>query len=130
MIPDGRKGPQAEPAGERFSKQERLIKTKDFRKVYKDGRSYRAGFIILRSLPNAASTNRLGFSISAKSKKRAFRRNRIKRLFREAYRKNKNIIKTGFDIVIVVRRDVKENFSYVEARRILLDLSKQAGILL
>jgi len=130
MIPDGRKGPQAEPAGERFSKQERLIKTKDFRKVYKDGRSYRAGFIILRSLPNAASTNRLGFSISAKSIKRAFRRNRIKRLFREAYRKNKNIIKTGFDIVIVVRRDVKENFSYVEARRILLDLSKQAGILL
>ena len=119
MIPD-----------EAFSKQERLIKTKDFRKVYRDGRSYKAGFVVLRLLPNAASTNRVGFSISAKSVKRAFRRNRIKRLFREAYRRNKNVLKKGLDIVFVVRRDAKEDFSYAEAQRIFLDLSKQAGILL
>ena len=119
MIPD-----------EAFSKQERLIKTKDFRKVYRDGRSYKAGFVVLRLLPNAASTNRVGFSISAKSVKRAFRRNRIKRLFREAYRRNKNVLKKGLDIVFVVRRDAKEGFSYAEAQRIFLDLSKQAGILL
>lgn len=119
MIPD-----------EAFAKQERLIKTKDFRKVYKDGRSYKADFIILRLLPNAASTNRIGFSISAKSIKRAFRRNRMKRLFREAYRKNKKILKKGFDIVFVVRKDAKESFSYADAERVLLNLSKQAGILL
>ena len=137
MIPD-----------EAFAKQERLIKTKDFRKVYKNGRSYKAGFVplgilpnaagtkcptefvILRLLPNTASINRVGFSISAKSIKRAFRRNRIKRLFREAYRRNKKILKKGFDIVFVVRRDTKKDFSYIEAERIFLDLSKQAGILL
>jgi len=119
MIPD-----------EAFAKRERLIKTKDFRKVYKDGRSYKAGFIILRLLPNAARSNRVGFSISAKSIKRAFRRNRIKRLFREAYRRNKKIIKKGFDIVFVVRRDTGVDFSYVDAQKIFLDLSKQAGILL
>jgi len=115
---------------ETFAKQERLIKTKDFRKVYKDGRSYKAGFVVLRLLPNAASTNRVGFSISARSVKRAFRRNRIKRLFREAYRRNKKILKKGFDIVFVVRRDFKESFSYVEAQQVFLSLSKQAGILL
>ena len=113
-----------------FAKKERLIKTKDFRKVYKDGRSYRAGFIILRLLPNAALMNRVGFSISAQSIKRAFRRNRIKRLFREAYRRNKNILKKGFDIVFVVRRGFKENFSYAEAQQVFLNLSNQAGILL
>lgn len=119
MIPD-----------ETFAKQERLIKTKDFRKVYKDGRSYKAGFVVLRLLPNAASINRIGFSISAKSIKRAFRRNRIKRLFRETYRRNKKILKKGFDFVLVVRRDVKADFSYAEAQKLFLDLSKQAGIIL
>ncbi|MFA5255637.1 MAG: ribonuclease P protein component [Candidatus Omnitrophota bacterium] len=115
---------------ETFSKQERLIKTKDFRKVYKDGRSYKAGFIILRLLPNAALVNRIGFSISAKNVKKASRRNRLKRLFREAYRRNKKTTKKGFDIVFVVRRDSKESFSYAEAEVIFLNLSKQAGILL
>ena len=115
---------------ETFSKEERLIKTKDFRKVYKDGRSYKAGFVILRLLPNSASTNRVGFSISARSIKRAFRRNRIKRLFREAYRKNKKILRCGFDIVFVIRKDFKESFSYMEAEKIFLDLSKQSGMLL
>ncbi|MCX5666405.1 MAG: ribonuclease P protein component [Candidatus Omnitrophica bacterium] len=118
MIPD-----------EGFAKEERLIKTKDFRKVYKDGRSYKAGFVILRLLPNAASMNRVGFSISARSIKRAFRRNRIKRLFREAYRRNKKILKKGFDIVFVVRRDAKVGFSYAEAEKLFLGLSKQAGII-
>jgi len=116
--------------GETFTKQERLIKTKDFRRVYKDGRSYKAGFVTLRLLPNAALTNRVGFSISAKSIKKAFRRNHIKRLFREAYRRNKKILKNGFDIVLIIRRDFREGFSYAEARQIFLGLSKEAGILL
>lgn len=138
MIPDDRKEPRAtcgeqsrtKPRDEAFAKKERLIKTKDFRKVYKGGRSYKAGFVILRLLPNAASTNRVGFSISAKNIKRAFRRNRIKRLFREAYRKNKKILKKGFDIVFVVRRDTKAGFSYIDAQRVFLSLSKQADMLL
>ncbi|MDP3804586.1 MAG: ribonuclease P protein component [Candidatus Omnitrophota bacterium] len=130
MIPDDRREPQAKPRDEGFAKHERLIKTKDFRKVYKDGRSYKAGFVVLRLLPNAASTNRIGFSISAKSIKRALRRNRIKRLFREVYRRNKKILKKGFDIVFVVRKDTKKNFSYIEAQQVFLDLSKQADILL
>ena len=115
---------------ESFAKKERLVKTKDFRKVYQAGCSYKAGFIILKILPNATSTSRVGFSISARSIKRANRRNRIKRLFREAYRKNKTILKKGFDIVFVARRDAKIDFSCKEAEAVLLNLSKQAGILL
>ncbi|MDP2928959.1 MAG: ribonuclease P protein component [Candidatus Omnitrophota bacterium] len=115
---------------ETFAKQERLIKTKDFRKVYKDGRSYKAGFVILRLLPNTTLTSRVGFSINAKTIKRAYRRNRIKRLFREAYRRNKKILKGGFDIVFVIRRDANVGFSYAQAQKLFLDLSKQAGVLL
>lgn len=119
MIPD-----------EGFAKRERLIKTKDFRRVYRAGRSFKAGFIILKVASNTALTNRVGFSISAKSIKRANKRNRIKRLFREAYRKNKKILKVGFDIVFIVRRDTTLGFSCKDAEETLLNLSKQAGILL
>ena len=119
MIPD-----------ETFPKKERLIKTKEFRKVYKDGRSFKADFVILKIAPNNKPTNRVGFSISAKSVKRAFRRNRIKRLFREAYRRNKKAMKKGFDAFFIIKRDAKYNFSYKEAERIFLNLSKQAGVLL
>jgi ribonuclease P protein component len=130
MIPDDERQSLAQPGDETFSKEERLIKTKDFRKVYRDGRSYKAGFVVLRLLRNSASINRVGFSISARSIKRAFRRNRMKRLFRESYRKNKKILKKGFDIVFVVRKDFKASFSYPEAEGLFLDLIKQAGMLL
>ena len=114
---------------ETFTKKERILKTKDFRKVYQAGRSFKAGFVVLKISPNTTLTNRVGFSISARSIKRANRRNRIKRLFREAYRKNKRMLKKGFDIVFVVRRDAKCDFSCKEAEETMLNLSKQAGIL-
>ena len=102
---------------EGFDKQERLIKTKDFRKVYKDGRSYKVGFIILRLLPNAAKINRVGFSISAKSIKRAFRRNRIKRLFREAYRRNKAILKKAGFLTRDSRMKERKKYGLKKARK-------------
>ena len=130
MISDDQRESRAGSRDETFAKKERLIKTKDFRNVYQGGRSFKAGFIILKISSNTTPTNRVGFSISARSIKRANRRNRIKRLFREAYRKNKKILKKGLDIVFVVRRDTKCGFSYKDAEATLLNLSKQAGILL
>jgi ribonuclease P protein component len=114
---------------EAFPKKERLVKTKGFGKVYRHGRSFRADFIILKLLPNALPVNRLGFSISSKSIKSACRRNRIRRLFREAHRKNKAVVKKGFDMVLVVRRDAAKNFVYEGAKKTYLKLAKDAGIL-
>ena len=115
---------------ERFAKKERLIKTSDFGKVYRLGRSFKADFIILKTLSNSLPVNRLGFSISSKSIKNSSRRNRVKRLFREAYRKNKKIMKKGFDMVLVVRKDPAKNFSYADAQKIFLKLTKEAGAIL
>lgn len=112
-----------------FGKKNRLIKTKDFRKVYRCGRSYKSDFIVLRLLSTATGTNRIGFSISARSIKRAFRRNRLKRLFREAYRRHKECFKTGFDMVLVMKRDTKDSFSLQDAEKMLLSLGRQSGIL-
>ncbi len=117
-------------SNEVFQKKERLIKTGDFRKVYKDGRSFKKEFVSLRISPNTLPVNRIGFSISSKSIRKAYRRNRIRRLFREVYRKNKMAVKKGFDMALVIRRDPGESFSYNDAQNIYLNLSKEAGILL
>lgn len=114
---------------ESFSKKERLIKTKDFRRVYASIRSFKKDFVILKISPNASSENRIGFSISARSVKKAYRRNRIKRCLKEAYRKNKAALKKGFDMVLVVRKDPGARATFPESTKVFLALAKEAGIL-
>jgi len=113
---------------ESYPKKERLAKTGDFRKIYKSGGSFSSGSFILKVLPNSLNLNRIGFSISARSIKKAFKRNRVRRLFREVFRKNKQTLKKGFDMTLVVRREPAANFSYKDAGRIFLNLAKKAMI--
>lgn len=114
---------------ERFSKEERLAKTKDFRRIYKKGVFLKRGGLILYYLPNALEKNRLGFSIRAKNIRLAARRNRIRRLLREAYRRSKKVLKKGYDIVLVVKSDLAKTIVYRDAEEIFLKLAKEAGLL-
>lgn len=107
---------------ENFRKNDRLVKTKDFRRVYKDGRASKNSFLIIKIAPNNLPLNRIGFSISARSVKKAYRRNRIRRIFREVFRKNKNVFRKGLDLVLIVKRDPGVNFAYSEAEKVFLDL--------
>ena len=91
-------------AGEGFSKKERLLKSKDFRVVYTKGRKVSVGGAAICWLENALGYNRLGFSVSSRNFKLASARNRIRRLFREVYRKNKLDLKIGFDLVLIIKR--------------------------
>ena len=114
---------------EKFPKKEHLLKTGDFRKVYNKGSSVTSEAFVLKILPNALNLNRIGFSISSRSIKKAFRRNRIRRLFREVFRKNKKELKRSFDMTLIVRRDPPKNFSYKDAEDIYLRLAGRAKIL-
>lgn len=119
MIPD-----------ERFHKEERLAKTKDFRRVYKEGAFFKKSGLIFYYLPNTLDRNRIGFSIRASNIKLASSRNRIRRLLKEVYRTRKKILKKGFDIVFVVKRDLGRAIAYREVESLFLKLTKEAGILL
>ena len=111
---------------ERLRKIEHLLKSKDFNKVYKKGAAGRSNGVVLYCLANTLGHNRLGFSIGSKNIKRATSRNRIRRLFKEVYRKSKGRLKSGFDIVIVVRKDISATISYDSAEAALLKLAKEA----
>lgn len=93
MISDGK-----------FGKSEHLTKTKDFREVYKGGYVGRRGGCLLYALPERGGKSRIGFSIGARVVRSAVKRNRLRRLFREAYRLNKEACAAGWKMVLVVKR--------------------------
>jgi len=114
---------------ETFGKRERLLKSKDFGRVYKKGISFKKDSVILYCLPSGLEHNRLGFSIASKNIRLATRRNKIRRLFKEAYRRRKKDLNKGFDLVIIVKRDPGKTVSRKEIEEMFLALAKGAKIL-
>ena len=113
---------------ERFRKSEHILKSKDFRVIYKKGNSVKVGPLVLSYLPNGLLYSRLGFSISSRTVKLASNRNRIKRIFREIYRKEKKSVKKGFDIVIIIRRNLPRPIQYKDMKDMFFKAIKTAGI--
>jgi len=111
-----------------FSKKERLLKSKDFRNVYAKGRKVSVGGTAVCWLENSLGHNRLGFSISSRNFKLAAARNRIRRLFKEVYRRNKEELRRGFDLVLVVKRGFDKRSPYKEAEGLFKELVKKAGL--
>lgn len=68
---------------------------------------------------------RLGITVSTKIDKRAVVRNRIKRLIREVFRKNRGRF-DGFDIVVIARKDAS-NVPYKDIERELLGALRKSG---
>lgn len=115
-------------AGEGFSKKERLLKSKDFSKIYTKGRKVSVEGAAVCSLANSLEHNRLGFSVSSRNFKLASARNKIRRLFKEAYRRNKGSVRHGFDLILVVKRGFDKNSPYKDAESLFKELIKKAGL--
>jgi len=115
-------------AGFGFSKKERLLKSREFRNIYAKGRKVSVGGTAICYLENTLGHNRLGFSISSRNFKLAAARNRIRRLFREVYRRRKTELRPGFDLILVVKRGFDKNSPHAEAERMFKELVKKAGL--
>lgn len=113
---------------ESFRKKEHLLKSIDFRKVYKAGRPVKRDALILYSLPNSLGHNRLGISISSNNVRLAYLRNRIRRILREIYRRNKKDLKKGLDIVFVVKKGFDKKTAYKDIEKIFGYLAKKGDI--
>lgn len=111
-----------------FRKNEHILKSKEFREIYKKGRSVKKNGFVLCVMPNGLEHSRLGFSIGSRSVKLASTRNKIRRYFREIFRINKSSFRTGFDMVIIARKNPGKHFLYASALEILIGLAREAGI--
>ena len=106
--------------------EKRLKKSNEFRKVYRNGRAVVSKNIVLYYCPNDLPFNRLGFSISKKVGKSVIR-NRIRRIFREAYINMEEQLLKGYDFIIVGRKP-SAGVSFHEAGKELFRLCRKARL--
>ncbi len=111
-----------------FPRKYRLRKKRDFEKVFKEGDAYFGRFFMVRMKRNELPFSRFAFVFPVKQEKRATRRNRGKRLFREATRQLSPFVKRGFDIIFIIKKEaLGEHFE--DIKRETEKLLKKAGIL-
>ena len=85
----------------------------EFKNVFDKGKYFIGKQVIVYVLKNKYNYNRIGIAISSKLCN-SVKRNHIKRLIREAYRKS-DFTKTGYDIVIIWnKKESVNNASYSE----------------
>ncbi len=105
----------------------RLKKDYEFKRVYRHGRTVVSKNIVLYYCPNEMFINRLGFSIS-KRVGNSVQRNRVRRIYREAFYKLEEHMLMGHDFVLVARKPAKD-VSYNDACRELLSLCRKRKLL-
>lgn len=85
----------------RFGREERLKRRGEIREVFNHGRGVSCGGAKLFALRNALARNRIAFTFSRKFGN-AVKRNRARRLGREAYRHLRPGLGTGYDLVLLI----------------------------
>jgi ribonuclease P protein component len=87
----------------RFRPHEHLRRQADFRRVYDRRRSVSNDWLIVYACENDLPYLRLGLSVSRKVGG-AVRRNRLRRLYREAFRLTRHQMPVGMDLILIPRR--------------------------
>jgi ribonuclease P protein component len=93
-----------------FARAEHLRSPLDFRRVYERRRSASDDWLIIYACENGLSHLRLGMSVSRKIGK-ATHRNRVRRLYREAFRLSKPELPRGLDLVFIPRTSTEPSLA-------------------
>jgi ribonuclease P protein component len=99
-----------------FRPHEHLRRSSDFQLVYDRRRSVSNHWLIVYARENGLPHLRLGLSVSRKYGQ-ATLRNRLRRLYREAFRLTRHEMPTGLDLVLIPRRP--EEPTLEELKRVL-----------
>jgi ribonuclease P protein component len=101
--------PRDERGRGKRGKRNRLSRSADFDRVYREGRSHASRYLVVYALraPVDGEEPRLGVSVSKKVGG-AVERNRMKRLLRESFWSVAGELPDGFDFVLVARPDASE----------------------
>ncbi len=108
-------------SGARFglSKEDRILRSSDFRKIIREGRRYRTPHFHIRVLRNSLGRARLGITAGRKVGT-ACARNAIKRRLREFFRLNRDKIPADTDVVFIVLKGA----AGLNTRQIFLELGR------
>ncbi|HKL11437.1 MAG TPA: ribonuclease P protein component [Clostridia bacterium] len=104
----------------------KLRKSKEFKEIYSKGKSVGSRYIVLFYRKNRSDETRIGFTASKKVGN-SVKRNRARRLMKEAYRHIEPSIMEGYDIVAIARVTVNEA-DYKGVKESFLKALQRAGI--
>ena len=105
-----------------------LKKNYEFRRLYSRGKNAASQYAVVYCRWNHKHANRLGLTVSTKVGG-AVERNRVRRRLKEIYRLHEEMLKPGYDIVIVAR--VRSRYAgYKELEASVLGLFKRVNLLL
>ena len=99
---------------EKLRSTERLKVSLEFREVFDRGRCFYTPFLRVHYRKNNLEHSRLGLVVTRRMGK-AVRRNRVKRLLREVFRRNKMRLSVPLDVVLVPQREPREHGEYLDA---------------
>ena len=122
----------AHGGGRRRGRRQRLSRSAEFDRVFREGRSHASRQLVLYAFPNGETGEepRLGVSVGRKVGG-AVQRNRVKRLLREAFWALSEDLPDGHDFVIVARPDAAAfatDGGEPAVEQALRELLEQAGL--
>ncbi len=91
---------------QRFPKAQRLTRRIEFLRVQEQGKKVSAGALLGAALPNERGFTRLGLTVSSKVGN-AVVRAAIRRRLREIFRKRRDELPAGVDLVLIARSAAK-----------------------
>lgn len=106
-----------------------IRKDYEFRRIYKNGKSFANRYMVVYVMKNRSDNTRIGISVSKKVGN-AVTRNRIRRIIKESYRLNVDPkVKKGYDLVFISRVAAKDA-DYKTIEKSICGLVKKAGVLI
>lgn len=100
-----------------------IKKNTQFQEIYNTNKKYFGKYLIVYIIKNNLTYSRIGV-VASKKTGNAVIRNRIKRLFREVFRKNIENLKNNFDIILIAKKITGENISDIKYKDINNDFIK------
>lgn len=114
-------GESGRHTGHEFPKSDRVLKRGAFRQIYESGRKVHGRLLTMFVHDSGREGPRIGLTVTRKVGI-SVERNRCRRLLREAFRRNRDIVSdAGIDIVINAKREmVSATYTEVESELVRL----------